>query len=93
VFIAEEASIEKFYGVVTDLSTSKCFISRPYYKNGRYQLRNMAMFTEGNEIILTPEAHSTMKLCNYLKYLRERGGTREIWEFDTHQELFKWLSE
>lgn len=93
VFLAEEADINKFYGVVTDLSKDKCFITKPYYKNGRYQLRNTHLFTEGNDLIVASIDLPPMKLTKYLKFIQNLHTTREIWEFETAQELFKWLSE
>lgn len=93
-FTAEEARINKFYGAQKISDNSKGFISRPYYKDGKFQIKTIDNITEGNNFNYTGECNVTLleRLDTFLKRILLHNQFN-IFEFDTAKELFLWLAQ
>ena len=80
-------SLDKYYGI-KESPNWKGFITQSDYESNRFVTLCSEELTRGNGW----EIHNN---CRSLKTLIERllKSNFEVYEFDTHKELFKWLSE
>jgi hypothetical protein len=79
-----DASYEKYYGI----KLNKVFVTKSDYHNGYYRVAMLDSLTEGNSTI----GCSNDKHRDLIEFLRSYEGG-EVYQFDTWQELFKWLLE
>jgi len=84
VFVGE-VSLSNYYGVKA--INCKGFITRERFNSGCYRILCTQLLTCGNGFLCSKE---TTSLTEFIKY---NLSSYEVFEFDTPQELFKWLSE
>lgn len=82
-----EVDISKYYGVRCEAWSG--FICRQNYRNGKYRVRVSRLLTEGNRSFI--DTDSLADLVNGI--ITNYTATFEVFEFDTPQELYRWLSE
>ena len=83
----ENCSNIGYYGIKPSGQSDKGFIARKNYNRGPYHTCVGRSLTNGN----TWGDYSDSDLKNLISELIK--ASFEVYEFDTHQELFKWLSE
>lgn len=83
---ASKVSPSKYYGV-RDSVGDRGFITRSEYESGNYIVLCTPGVTEGNGY----NVNTTESLSELITSLVN--SKIKVYEFDTHKELFKWLSE
>lgn len=78
-------SPEMYYGIRSPFQR-KGFIVREQFQAGYFKTQCPGLLTNGNDW-----THRNESLADLLNDLR--GSKFAVFEFDTYQELFKWLSE
>jgi hypothetical protein len=93
-FVPRECRIHKFYGAQKISDNSKGFVSRPYFKDGKFQIRTIDYITEGNHFNYNGQrdASSSEHLETFLNRIAKYNEFN-IFEFETAKELFAWLSQ
>jgi hypothetical protein len=83
----ESVHWEKYYGVETNLKIGKGFITREKYMEGDYIVLSRHLITASNgwSYLYSPSLKALINTCIIERF--------SVYEFDTPQELFKWLSE
>lgn len=79
---------EKYYGTFCD-ECGKGFVTRQDYEEGDYTILSVREVTKGNGFNQYNDILLFACLRNFLKAKK----SRKVFEFDTAQELFKWLAE
>lgn len=87
--LTSDATTEKYYGAAHRANNQRSFITRPdYFSQKGYRLACVGKVTQGNYYDAFDADTVSGILENVLK-----NGNFNIYEFDTPQELFRWLSE
>jgi hypothetical protein len=79
-----EVSDDKYYGMINALG-NKGFVVRANFEAGYYRMMSVEGFTNGNSY------SSNYNLTTLISKFTSDGC--KVFEFDTYQELFKWLIE
>lgn len=79
----------KYYGIKHRTSTSVGFIAREKYKGGNYHAYCLDSLTDGNHLCTRNDISNHYNLSLLIKEFIENDFI--VKEFDTYEEMFKWL--